>query len=135
MEKIAFLSFPNCYRLRNGTAEVIVSTDVGPRILRYGFAGEDNVFAEVPDLTTKTEFGDWKPYAGHRLWAAPEAMPRSYAPDNTPITYSLEGDLSIRLTQPADAVGLQEGDDSHARAAGNRCERTASHQQSHSLGD
>ncbi len=108
MEKIAFLSFPNCYRLHNGTAEVIVSTDMGPRVLRYGFAGEDNVFAEVPDLATKTELGDWKPYAGHRLWAAPEAMPRSYAPDNTPITYTLEGDLSIRLTQPIDAAGLQK---------------------------
>lgn len=108
METLAYRGLPHCLRLANGTAEVVVTTDVGPRVLRYSLAGGENIFGEYPDLSTPTELGDWKPYGGHRLWAAPEAMPRSYAPDNTPIQSTPTGDLSVRLTQPTDAAGLQK---------------------------
>ena len=60
MEKIAYFNQPNCYKLSNGTVEVIVTTDIGPRIIRYGFQGEENLLAEVPDLKVTTELGDWK---------------------------------------------------------------------------
>src|SRR5262245_4917634 len=91
VEKVAYFNQPNCYKLSNGTVEIIVTTDIGPRIIRYGFPGEDNILAELPDLSVKTDLGEWKPYGGHRLWTAPEAMPRSYAPDSTPIEYKIEG--------------------------------------------
>jgi len=47
MEKVNYLGQPNSYRLSNGTVEVVVSTDVGPRILRYGFLGKENVLGET----------------------------------------------------------------------------------------
>ncbi len=106
VEKVSYLGQPNCFRLRNGTVEVIVSTDVGPRVLRYGFCGGDNLFAEVPDLVTKTQLGDWKPWGGHRLWTAPELMPGSYAPDNGPVRYDQKADNSIELHQPVDKAGM-----------------------------
>lgn len=99
IERIAYFNQPNCYKLSNGTVEVVVTTDIGPRIIRYGFQGADNIFAELPGLSVKTELGEWKPWGGHRLWHAPEAMPRSYSPDNTPITFKIEGN-TIRLIQP-----------------------------------
>ncbi len=34
-EKIAYFNQPNCYRLSNNTAEVIFTTDIGPRVIRY----------------------------------------------------------------------------------------------------
>jgi hypothetical protein len=108
VEKVEFLGHPNCYKLSNGTVEVVVTTDIGPRIVRYGFLGEDNILGEHPEAVTKTELGDWKPWAGHRLWAAPEVMPRTYAPDNHPIAFQFEGDLGIRLMQPADVTGIQK---------------------------
>ncbi len=108
MQEQAYMGLPHCGRLSNGTVEAVVSLDVGPRVLRYGLVGGDNVFGEYPHLSTPTELGDWKPYGGHRLWAAPEAMPRSYAPDNTPIQCTPQSDLCARLTQPTDAVGLQK---------------------------
>ena len=46
---------------------------MGPRIIRYGFAGQDNVFGET-DVSAATELGEWKPVGGHRLWHAPRKM-------------------------------------------------------------
>jgi hypothetical protein len=109
VEKVAYLNLPNCYKLSNGTVELIVTTDVGPRIIRYSFPGEDNILAELPDTVVKTDFGDWKPFGGHRIWVAPEAMPRSYAPDSSPIEFKQEGANTVRLTQAADAkTGIQK---------------------------
>lgn len=102
VEKIAYLGFENCYRVTNGTVEVIVTTDIGPRIIRYGFPGGENILGEVPDVAVATPLGEWKPWGGHRLWTAPEAMPRSYAPDNDSIESEIDGDLHIRLKQPVE---------------------------------
>lgn len=102
VEKVAYFNQPNCYRLSNGTVEVIVTTDIGPRVIRYGFLNAENMFAELAGSGVKTELGEWKPWGGHRLWTAPEAMPRSYSPDNSPVTYKIEGGNSIRLIQPVE---------------------------------
>jgi hypothetical protein len=100
-ERITYLNQPNSIRLSNGTVEVVITTAIGPRVIRYGFVGGDNVLGEVPDLTTKTELGDWKPWGGHRMWTAPEAMPRSYSPDNSPVEARVEG-ATVRLIQPVE---------------------------------
>ena len=108
VEKITYMGFPNSYRLSNGTVELVVTTDVGPRILRYGFVGGENVLGEVPEGVTRTELGEWHVRGGHRLWYAPEAMPRTYVPDNDPVPFMIEGG-SIRLTQNAEkATGIQK---------------------------
>ncbi|WP_291981024.1 hypothetical protein [Luteitalea sp.] len=87
-----------CVRLANGTVEVLVATEIGPRIVRYGFAGGDNLLGWVPESTVKTELGEWKAWGGHRLWSAPEHMPRSYSPDNDPVDVQVSG-RSVTLTQ------------------------------------
>ena len=98
IEKVTCLKLPNCYRFSNKIVEVIVTTDVGPRIVRYAFAGEDNLLGETGDDMVKTELGVWRPIGGHRLWTAPEAMPRSYSPDNDPVFFTIERN-TIRLVQ------------------------------------
>jgi hypothetical protein len=104
VEKISYLGLPNCYQLSNDTVEAVVTSDVGPRIVRYSFRGAENMLGEVPDATLTTELGDFKPWGGHRLWVAPEAKPRSYAPDNSPLTVAFEGERAIRLTAPVEAA-------------------------------
>jgi hypothetical protein len=96
-------------RLSNGTVDLVLVTGVGPRIIRYGFVGGENALGEVePDAApTKTALGDWFLYGGHRIWAAPEAMPRTYAPDNGPVDVKVDG-ATVTLTQPVDASGLQK---------------------------
>lgn len=109
MEKVSCLGLPNCYRLTNGTVEVTVATDVGPRVLGYNFVGGENVFGEVPEAAITTAFGDWKPWGGHRLWAAPEVNPRSYVPDNAPVEFEFVGETKVRLIGSVEAqTGLQK---------------------------
>lgn len=102
MSKVEYLGFPNCLAVSNGDAKLIVSTDFGPRILFYGLDEGENVLGWHGEAKVRTKLGSWKPYGGHRLWVAPENMPLSYAPDNSPVEHVDDGDLSVKLTQPVD---------------------------------
>jgi len=86
VEKVEYAGWPNCYRAANGTIDLIVTSDVGPRIIRIGFVGEQNEFKEYADQVGTVGGDEWKLYGGHRLWHSPEAMPRTYWPDNTSVT-------------------------------------------------
>lgn len=99
MEKVNYFGQVGCLRLFNGTVEVVVTVDVGPRIIRYGFPGADNILGELPGVSIETSLGPWKPWGGHRLWTAPEANPRSYVPDNAPVEYRTDDPLGLHLTQ------------------------------------
>lgn len=108
MEKIAYAGWPNCIRLANDKVELIVTTDVGPRIIRYGFIGQDNEFFEDPSQIGKTGGDEWMGFGGHRLWLAPESNPRSYYPDNNPIKYEMEGN-TLKLTASTEpTTGMQK---------------------------
>jgi hypothetical protein len=108
VEKVPCLGQPNCYRLANKSVEVVVTTDVGPRIIRYAYIGEENILGEIPDDVVKTALGAWKPWGGHRLWTAPEAMPRSYSPDNDRVPHTIDGN-TIRLVQSVEPqTGIQK---------------------------
>ncbi len=108
MEKTKYQGWPNCYLLSNENVELIVTTDIGPRIIRFGFVGQWNEFAEFADMMGKTGGDEWRIYGGHRLWHAPEAQPRSYFPDNQPITIKQYTDF-VRLTQPTErTTGIQK---------------------------
>lgn len=60
----------------------------GPRIVRLRYKGSPNLFAELPEISVPTPYGDFHYMGGHRLWHAPEAMPRSYIPDKDGLTIS-----------------------------------------------
>jgi hypothetical protein len=102
VERVSYLGLPNCYKLSNGTIDVVVTTDVGPRVLFYGSCGGENIFGEVPDAVVTTSLGDWKPWGGHRLWTAPEVNPRSYAPDNNAVDFNFDTETSVRLVAPTE---------------------------------
>src|SRR3954467_5552628 len=104
MEKISFMGLEDCLQLTNGILELIATTSVGPRILCLRFGGGENIFAELPQAAVQTELGTWKPYGGHRLWAAPEEMPTTYYPDNDPINYEIISDHSVILRAPVERV-------------------------------
>jgi hypothetical protein len=52
------------------------------RIVRFSPQGKKNMFAEMKKIPVQTPFGDFYFRGGHRLWHAPENMPRTYIPDN-----------------------------------------------------
>lgn len=99
IEKVAYAGWNNCIKLSNGTVELIATTDVGPRIIRYGFVGGQNLFLENNEDLGKTGGDEWRSYGGHRLWHAPEALPRTYWPDNVPVKHDWDG-KTLKLTQP-----------------------------------
>jgi hypothetical protein len=82
IRKIPYGGWDNCIQLTNGVVELIVTVDVGPRIIKYGFLGEVNEMCEVETTMGLTGGDDWKIYGGHRLWHSPETIPRTYEPDN-----------------------------------------------------
>jgi hypothetical protein len=59
------------------TIELIETTYIRPRIICFGFNGDENEFKEYPEQVGKTSGDEWRIYRGHRLWLAPENMPRS----------------------------------------------------------
>lgn len=108
MEKVAYGGWPNCVKLSNGRIELIATTDVGPRIIRLGFVGGENMFHEDPSQIGQTGGDEWKGYGGHRLWHAPEAKPRTYYPDNVPVKAEMAGN-TLKLVPPVETTtGIQK---------------------------
>lgn len=107
VEKIPYAGWPNCYRLSNGEVELIVTSDVGPRIIRYGFEGGQNFFVELEEDLGKTGGDNWRLYGGSRLWVGPEDPVYSYGADNDPVQVEISGN---RLTAqaPVEHTGVQK---------------------------
>lgn len=73
-------------RLSSRQIDLEFLTTAGPRIVRLSYKGSPNLFAELPENAIATPYGEYRYLGGHRLWHAPEAMPRSYIPDNDGLT-------------------------------------------------
>jgi hypothetical protein len=87
VQKIPYGGWDNCVQVTNGIVELIVTADVGPRIIHYGFAGRENELCEIQSEKGATGGDEWRIYGGHRLWHSPEARPRTYEPDNGPVAW------------------------------------------------
>jgi hypothetical protein len=108
IEKTNYRGWANSYRITNGEVEAIVTGDVGPRIMRYGFVGGQNFFREFDDQLGRSGEAGWQPRGGHRLWVVPEDPVMSYAPDNGPVDIAVT-DNSIVSTEPVEPLtGLEK---------------------------
>ena len=72
LRKISYGGWDNCIQITNGIVDLIVTTDIGPRIIRYGFVGQENEMCEVASTMGLTGGDEWRIYGGHRLWHSPE---------------------------------------------------------------
>jgi len=72
-----------------------------PRIVRFAPVGKPNLFADLEKSPASTPYGDFYFRGGHRLWHSPEAMPRTYIPDNEGATiHAIEN--GVRIDQPVE---------------------------------
>jgi hypothetical protein len=85
VEKIEYKGWKNCYRVSNGEVEAIITGDVGPRVIRFGFVGGQNLFKEFPDQLGKGGEEKFQLRGGDRVWKAPEDPVATWAPDNSPV--------------------------------------------------
>ena len=111
-EEITYKTFGKCMKISNDAIELLVTLDFGPRIIRFSKVGGENLMMEDGAFSRNQDdkadifadafgedLGTWRIRGGHRLWASPEAMPRSYYPDNQPVDYRIEGNR-LTLTPP-----------------------------------
>jgi hypothetical protein len=89
VEKTEYKGWSNCYRVSNGEIELIVTGDVGPRVIRFGFTGGQNLFKEFPEQLGHTGEDRFQLRGGDRVWKAPEDPVATWAPDNVPLTIQI----------------------------------------------
>lgn len=101
IEKTAWQGWANCYRITNGEVELIVTSDIGPRVMRYGFVGGQNFLWEEKANLGKSGEPKWVARGGHRIWVGPEDVNYTYPPDNSPIRVEIKGSILV-ATQPVE---------------------------------
>ena len=108
IERTEFRGWREAYRLRLGQAEMVVVTEVGPRVLSLSAGGGANLLF-VDEETVGQGQGDaaWHVYGGHRVWVAPETQD-TYAPDNARCEVEVaDGRLTV-IAPVAPQTGLQK---------------------------
>jgi hypothetical protein len=119
IKKTPYRGWANNTLITNGQIELIVTGDVGPRIIRMGFVKDRNLMAEFKDQLGRSGEKDWMIRGGHRLWMAPEAKPATYELDNHPVAVRSTGN-GVRTTQPAGSLtGIQKLMDIHMESRKN----------------
>jgi len=109
IEKTEFLDWHEAYRLRLGPAEMVVVTEIGPRILSLSVGGGPNLLFVDREMTIGRGEGEdaWHIYGGHRLWVSPETDD-TYAPDNAPCEVTVEEQRLTALAPVAPQTGLRK---------------------------
>lgn len=98
-DEVEYRGWEKVFRLCNDTVQLIILTQVGPRILSFGFRGEHNEFYENPAHAGKRGGADYRVYGGHRLWVSPE-VDCTYYPDNFPVSVRRLKDAFIFTAPP-----------------------------------
>lgn len=86
-----YLGF-KCLQITNGTIKCLITVDVGPRIIYYGFDKNILFVDKTREIYKDGEFFDknykpgerWNIYGGHRLWKSEEDL-YTYNCDNYPV--------------------------------------------------
>ena len=95
IDKTAWRGWNNCWRIANAEVELVVTADIGPRIISFGFTGGQNVFKNYDHQMGGIGEPSWMIRGGSRVWLAPEDPVASYAPDNDPVDIEVRGDTLI----------------------------------------
>lgn len=108
VEKVEYAGWRNCYRISNASVELLVTGDVGPRVLYYRFVGGPNLFKEFPEQSGRSGEATFQARGGHRLWKAPEDLATTWAADNYEVEIQTHSD-GLTAIAPVEAVsGLQK---------------------------
>lgn len=91
-----YKNYGKCIELSNEVVNLIVTVEVGPRIIHYGFIGQKNEFCDDAQLKLEVNNDTWKLMGGHRLWSSPESFPRTYQPDNNEVNW-IETNTGIKV--------------------------------------
>jgi hypothetical protein len=120
---VDYRGWANNLRLANADAELIVTLDVGPRVISYRLTNGVNVLKNYDAMMGGTGEPEWQIRGGHRFWLAPEDLTRTYFPDNRPVKYEPLGPTAARFIPPPETeYGVQKQMELHLAASGTSVE-------------
>lgn len=96
----SFKDYGKCVEITNGVISALVTVEVGPRIISFGYVGSQNFMnsdrvglgGKPMDKPYTDFFGDgrrWENFGGHRIWLSPESYPETYTPDDKPCKWDI----------------------------------------------
>lgn len=114
IKEIKYKNFGKCLSVSNEFMEVLVTVDIGPRIIKCNLKNKENMMFEDEERNFSNDvssmFGEgktWYTYGGHRIWLSPEGFPETYYPDNDKVLYSTFAN-GVELMPPAqELTGIQ----------------------------
>ena len=122
---VEYRGWNNNLRLANDDVELIVTLDVGPRVIAYRKPGGFNVLKNYDSMMGGTNEAEWQIRGGHRFWLAPEDLTRTYFPDNRPVAPEVVNDFEVTMTAPIEAeYGVQKTMHLKLAAAGTKVDVT-----------
>lgn len=90
--------YGRCAHIEFSTLKIIVTLDLGPRIVHFGIDNKNLIFEDKNETITKDSSALfsvddplWRLYAGHRIWKSPE-YDDTYYPDNVKCDYEIVQD-------------------------------------------
>lgn len=96
----SFKDYGKCVQISNDVITALVTVEVGPRIISFGFVDSQNFLNSTrknfPNHKKDKAYTDffgagrhWEILGGHRIWLSPESYPETYTPDDKPCEYSV----------------------------------------------
>jgi hypothetical protein len=123
VQVVEYRGWKNNLLLSNGDAELVVTLDVGPRVIAYRLPGGFNVMKNYDGQMGGTGEAEWQIRGGLRFWLAPEDLTRTYFPDNRPVKWEQIGPRAARFTPPPEnEYGIQKEMDLALAEKGSRVE-------------
>lgn len=110
-----FKNFGKCLEISNGNIKALVTVEVGPRVIYYGYKGFNIMREDIERVGGRDDaemgrvYGDgekWLLYGGHRIWKAPEDI-FTYSPDNYPVKVDRTAAGAKFTPRANDAAGIQ----------------------------
>ena len=99
IKQLKYKNFGNCISISNGHIEIIVTIDIGPRIISFKLKSKSNIFYNdinrfysYKGIALDNYYGPGSVfyyYGGHLIEIIPKTWPQTYFPDNSPVVYSV----------------------------------------------
>ena len=107
-EITAFAGWNRNLKISNGACELIITLEVGPRLLHFAPPGGQSVFKLFDEQLGQSGEAGWQSRGGHRLWLGPEAFPFSYFADNGFVDHTIWPNGAVTLSTPPEPSGFQK---------------------------
>ena len=125
LQQVEYRGWKNNLLLTNGEVELVVTLDVGPRVVAYRLPGGVNVMKNYDEQMGGTGEAEWQIRGGHRFWLAPEDLTRTYFADNRPVEFTPDGELAVTVVAPSEAeYGVQKRMHLQLHPTGTKCDVT-----------